>query len=518
MADFDSDNTYTDAQNLGELVIDDTNFPSAFEGFDVQGSVGFDEDEVWGNPGIYIADDTGSFRYTTLFFYSPERSSTALPNADPIDYFQFTPNGVEEVEVNFRIFENQDGFSSLVVVPVSGVSNTAGAIVYNTSAPEDDPSDEATALDPDAYPSFKAREDLFVSGYSIGEDLNGVEDRVQHYSLDPIGGEATATWTLTGDPVTFAVFGFNGDTDISDANPEDLPRNTINGELLSISYLDYVVLDEAEYRIRLFPTEGELPDPTPTPQPTPTPEPTPIPVAPDPGLINLPPPDLPADYDCVAPQNVFDNGQAATGSNFVNDFLIAECITGTGEVDVYFAVGNRDEFVITESDDLTVYIEDTFFPGIPDRLSSIERIEFDDGVLALDVNETAGQAYRLYQAAFDREPDTPGLIFWIGVLDAGSVDLQGTAEFFMQSEEFAQRYGTASSISDERFIELLYNNVLYRDPDQAGYDFWTGVLDDGNYSRERTLVDFSESPENQSNVIDVIGTGIWLPDFSYLGS
>ena len=33
--------------------------------------------------------------------------------------------------------------------------------------------------------------------------------------------------------------------------------------------------------------------------------------------------------------------------------------------------------------------------------------------LALDINGTAGQVYRLYQAAFDRKPDLVGLGYWI---------------------------------------------------------------------------------------------------------
>jgi hypothetical protein len=33
--------------------------------------------------------------------------------------------------------------------------------------------------------------------------------------------------------------------------------------------------------------------------------------------------------------------------------------------------------------------------------------------VALDVDGAAGQAYRLYQAAFDRAPDKNGLGYWI---------------------------------------------------------------------------------------------------------
>ena len=44
-----------------------------------------------------------------------------------------------------------------------------------------------------------------------------------------------------------------------------------------------------------------------------------------------------------------------------------------------------------------------------DGVTNAERLEFSDAVVAFDVNGTAGFAYRLYQAAFDRTPDVAGL-------------------------------------------------------------------------------------------------------------
>ena len=53
----------------------------------------------------------------------------------------------------------------------------------------------------------------------------------------------------------------------------------------------------------------------------------------------------------------------------------------------------------------------------------------------------------------------------------------------------------------------LYNNVLDRNPDQAGFDFWLGALANGA-TREDILVNFSESKENIANVADLIANGI----------
>ena len=60
------------------------------------------------------------------------------------------------------------------------------------------------------------------------------------------------------------------------------------------------------------------------------------------------------------------------------------------------------------------------------------------------------------------------------------------------------------------FVTKLYNNVLGRAPEQGGFDYWVGLLDDQKISKVSTLINFSESDENQLNVIGVIENGIEL--------
>jgi hypothetical protein len=143
-----------------------------------------------------------------------------------------------------------------------------------------------------------------------------------------------------------------------------------------------------------------------------------------------------------------------------------------------------------------------------DVLVSIERLHFDDGFLAFDTDGNAGEAYRLYQAAFDRVPDEVGLGYWIRELDRGAGDLAWVAKNFIISDEFEARYGTPESVTDENFLTLLYQNVLDRNPDQQGFNYWMDELDRG-FERERVLASFSESFENQANVADAIADGIW---------
>jgi methionine-rich copper-binding protein CopC len=139
-----------------------------------------------------------------------------------------------------------------------------------------------------------------------------------------------------------------------------------------------------------------------------------------------------------------------------------------------------------------------------DSLSGIERIKFDDGALAFDLNGNAGQTYRLYQAAFDRTPDTAGLSDWIRGMDTG-MSLRTVASGFIGSAEFQGLYG--ANPSNTQFVDLLYANVLNRPADAAGYDYWLGQMQ-GGMTRELVLIGFSESAENQAALLPIIQNGI----------
>lgn len=175
-------------------------------------------------------------------------------------------------------------------------------------------------------------------------------------------------------------------------------------------------------------------------------------------------------------------------------------VTGLAHAAVTLS-GNIDSFVIVPADRQA----SADWPG--QVLESFERIAFSDGTLALDVRGSAGQAYRLYQAAFDRTPDTVGLNYWVDVLDAGN-GLQYVADRFIDSREFALLYG--KDVSNAGFVDSLYRNILGRDGDTGGIAFWNEQLDSGQRSRTDVLIGFSESDENVVGVAPAVEHGIWL--------
>jgi len=136
-----------------------------------------------------------------------------------------------------------------------------------------------------------------------------------------------------------------------------------------------------------------------------------------------------------------------------------------------------------------------------DTLANIERLLFSDGSLAFDIAGAAGQAYRIYQAAFDRVPDKAGLGYWIYQMEQG-MGVREVAARFIDSPEFRSLYGTNPSTGS--LVDAIYSNVLHRAPDQGGHDFYVNQIATGQKSLAQVLADFSESPENQVQVIGVI--------------
>ncbi|TXM65871.1 DUF4214 domain-containing protein [Methylobacterium sp. WL12] len=184
-----------------------------------------------------------------------------------------------------------------------------------------------------------------------------------------------------------------------------------------------------------------------------------------------------------------------------------DLLAGGEGLDVSRLLGQRSEYVISKSN-LTTIVQDLApVRNGTDTLIDVERLQFSDGTLAFDLEGDAGQTYRLYQAAFDRTPDLKGLSHNIKLNDS-ELSLKQIGQAFLVSAEFQTLYGSNST--DEQFIRALYNNVLGRDLEAAGYAGWQQLMSNGSYDRGDVLIGFSESIENKALVAPAIQDGIWI--------
>jgi serralysin len=192
-----------------------------------------------------------------------------------------------------------------------------------------------------------------------------------------------------------------------------------------------------------------------------------------------------------------------SGPNRILGTADSDVVNGGDGVDTFVLGRQRSLYTVSVSNGTVTVTDKEGLSGV-DVLQSIERVQFFDSILSFETFGVAPQAYRLYQAAFDRAPDTGGLGFWVNAMEHG-FSLGSVAQMFITSPEFTSRYGV--SASPDSIIAGFYQNVLHRPPDAGGFDFWLDVVKNKHAPLADVLVAFSESAENQAQLIGVLQGG-----------
>ena len=228
-----------------------------------------------------------------------------------------------------------------------------------------------------------------------------------------------------------------------------------------------------------------------------------------------------ADFDSrISETDETNNG--SVGLKLIVEPLRSSNLTGTSGRDVFFSSSAVE--IIDGGAGLDTVVYGTIIEGLTvspqgnqlsvrgDTLLNIERVQGSDGVIAFDIQGNAGDAYRLYQAAFNRIPDKDGLSFWTHQLDLG-LNAQVVAQGFVNSSEFRSVYGT--NPTNVHIVDLMYQNVLGRAGEPAGINFWVGQLDRG-LAVGALLQGFAISSENHGIVDPTLTMGILLNSNAFL--
>ena len=126
---------------------------------------------------------------------------------------------------------------------------------------------------------------------------------------------------------------------------------------------------------------------------------------------------------------------------------------------------------------------------------NLERL--DPAGLGFDVasfesaREAAESVVRLYSGILDRLPDRDGFDYWREELEQDT-SLAELAEGFFMSDEFL---GDRTEFSHDDAIEALYQNVLEREPDEAGHAYWLAEMQEGRLGVGDLALAFTESAE-----------------------
>ena len=208
---------------------------------------------------------------------------------------------------------------------------------------------------------------------------------------------------------------------------------------------------------------------------------------------------------------VVNNDNSQNIESITNNFVVNNVINNLNvEVANYQLNSNEYQFYNFGSNRYGIDSEN----GI-DEITGVSTLIFADRTMSVandikatfdqvtGLNDVTGQIFRLYNAAFNRLPDASGLNYWINQNRQGLNTQTQIAESFIASSEFVSMYGTDSTT--DQFVTSLYNNVLDRDPDVGGLNYWTNTIDSGLESRSQVLQGFSESQENQTTFSQMTG-------------
>ena len=111
-----------------------------------------------------------------------------------------------------------------------------------------------------------------------------------------------------------------------------------------------------------------------------------------------------------------------------------------------------------------------------------------------------------YHQFLDRGTDPGGLAFWVkdwqttGDPFDVAVNILGSPEFTLQA---ANAFPTQAA--NDAFVSLLYERVLgTTTPDTTGFNFWTGQLDKGLYTKQQVANAFESSPQNHIHLVEFL--------------
>jgi len=99
---------------------------------------------------------------------------------------------------------------------------------------------------------------------------------------------------------------------------------------------------------------------------------------------------------------------------------------------------------------------------------------------------------QLYQRVFGRPADAQGRAYWVGVL-ANGARLEDVALWFYSGDEYWAKHGSTAT----GFVNALYQDLLHRQADASGRNYWVGMLQSGSLGRVGVAAGFYASMESR---------------------
>jgi hypothetical protein len=187
---------------------------------------------------------------------------------------------------------------------------------------------------------------------------------------------------------------------------------------------------------------------------------------------------------------------AGIGSDTIDPGAGHDTIDGGAGDDTVIYSGDQNSYTLTLSPEATTLTNRLSSGTDIDRLIDVEFLDFEtemdvfggqpmhldifDGPASLSADDFS-EIVELYVAYFNRAPDALGLFFWASKFAEGLSIADMAASFFTQQETqetYAGVMDDAGNLTDvSAFVTAVYQNVLGRQADDAGFNFWVDVLE-----------------------------------------
>lgn len=145
---------------------------------------------------------------------------------------------------------------------------------------------------------------------------------------------------------------------------------------------------------------------------------------------------------------------------------------------------------------------------------------------ALSVSdEWAGvQINGLYRKILGRDADASGRSYWLGRVRDG-LRIEDIAAYFYGGDEYFGRAGS----TNRGYVDRLYRDLLGRNADAPGRDYWVSRLDRGALGRDAVAANFYASVESRTSRVDSLyrqilgrpadtgGRSYWVDQLATLG-
>lgn len=156
----------------------------------------------------------------------------------------------------------------------------------------------------------------------------------------------------------------------------------------------------------------------------------------------------------------------------------SDTLHGGSENDKATYTGNMADYTITRDEGYT-YVALKSIPTEVDTLVNVESIQFADSTYTITATTNQKQVATLYMQILERQAEMGGYQYWAHVGSQG--DLLGTMALnFIKSQEYQAKTGVIwNNLDIEGKVEALYNAILDRDSEAVGRFYWMNAVASG---------------------------------------